>query len=101
MFLIISLAGAAFAADPPPDPSLAPVEDVLGLPRVLLIGDSISMGYTIPTRELLAGKANVHRVPENGGPTSHGAERMDAWLEKLSTLYRAHITVVKLRREEE
>jgi len=80
MFLIISLASAALAADPPPDPSLAPVEDVLGLPRVLLIGDSISMGYTIPTRELLAGKANVHRVPENGGPTSHGVERIDAWL---------------------
>ena len=34
-----------------------------GLPRVLLIGDSISMGYTLPVRELLEGKANVHRIP--------------------------------------
>lgn len=31
------------------------------LPNVLLIGDSISIGYTLQTRELLAGKANVYR----------------------------------------
>ena len=61
-------------------PALQPVEDDPDLPRVLLIGDSISMGYTIPVRELLAGKANVHRVPENGGPTINGLEKMDAWL---------------------
>ncbi len=66
--------------EPPQHPSLVPVEDDPGLPRVLLIGDSISMGYTVPVRELLAGKANVHRVPENGGPTIRGIERMDAWL---------------------
>ena len=80
MLILVSLAGAAFAADPPLDPSLAPVEDVAGLPRVLLLGDSISMGYTLPTRELLAGKANVHRAPENCGPTSVGIQRIDAWL---------------------
>ena len=40
------------------------------LPRVLLIGDSISIGYTVAVRSLLKGKANVHRIPENGGP--HG-----------------------------
>jgi len=61
-------------------PSVVLIEDLPGLPRVLLIGDSISMGYTIPTRELLAGKANVHRIPENGGPTSRGVEQMNAWL---------------------
>jgi len=60
---------ALTTTQPPQHPSLEPVEDVAGLPRVLLIGDSISMGYTVPTRELLADKANVHRVPENGGPT--------------------------------
>jgi lysophospholipase L1-like esterase len=65
---------------PPQHPSLEPVEDVPGLPRVLLIGDSISMGYTVPVRELLADRANVHRVPENGGPTSRGIEQMEAWL---------------------
>ena len=51
-----------------------------GLPRVLLIGDSISIGYTLPTRELLDGKANVHRIPTNGGPTTRGLEQLDRWL---------------------
>lgn len=63
-----------------PDPSLVPVKDTPGLPRVLLIGDSISMGYTLPVRELLDGKANVHRIPLNGGPTSRGVAAMDRWL---------------------
>jgi acyl-CoA thioesterase-1 len=38
------------------------------------------MGYTVPTRELLDGVANVHRAPANCGPTSRGVERIDAWL---------------------
>jgi lysophospholipase L1-like esterase len=63
-----------------PDPALTEVNDVPGLPRVLLIGDSISMGYTIPVRELLKGKANVHRVLENGGPTINGLQHISDWL---------------------
>ena len=59
---------------------LAPIEDVAGLPRVLLIGDSISIGYTLPTRELLKGKANVHRIPANGGPSTKGLVQIDSWL---------------------
>ena len=52
---------AAFAADkgatvpakkPAPNPAMQPVQDVAGLPRVLLIGDSISM----------AGSSNDARV---------------------------------------
>ncbi|MDR3406471.1 MAG: SGNH/GDSL hydrolase family protein [Chthoniobacter sp.] len=62
------------------DPSLAAVEDTAGLPRVLLIGDSISMGYTIPTREALQGVANVHRIPTNGSSTDVGLKNLDAWL---------------------
>jgi len=46
----------------------------------LLIGDSISIGYTVPTRKLLQGKANVHRIPENGGPTTNGLTKLDNWL---------------------
>ncbi len=49
-------------------------------PRVLLIGDSISMGYTEPTQKLLKNKAEVERIPENGGPTIRGLEYMSAWL---------------------
>src|SRR4051794_11735225 len=63
----------------PPNP-YAPVEDVAGLPRVLLIGDSISEGYTVPVRKLLEGKANVHRIPENGGATKAGIAKIDGWL---------------------
>ena len=63
-----------------PDPAFAKVEDVPGLPRVLLIGDSISIGYTADVRNLLKGKANVHRNPGNGGPTSNGLKNLDAWL---------------------
>ena len=57
----------------------APKDDP-GLPRVLLIGDSISIGYTLPVRELLKGKANVHRIPQNGGATEVGLEKMKSWL---------------------
>lgn len=57
-----------------------PIEDVAGLPRVLLIGDSIAIGYLKATRELLDGKANVHRPPINCGPTSRGIAKIDAWL---------------------
>ena len=56
------------------------IEDVEGLPRVLLIGDSISIGYTLQVRELLKGKANVHRPPVNCAATIHGLKGLDAWL---------------------
>ncbi len=62
------------------DPAFAPVADDPKLPRVLLIGDSISIGYTLPVRKLLEGKANVHRIPENGGPTSNGTTKLEKWL---------------------
>jgi acyl-CoA thioesterase-1 len=65
-----------------PNPAMAPIEDKPGLPRVLLIGDSISIGYTIPVREALAGKANVHRPQANCGPTIRGVEKLDEWLGK-------------------
>ena len=64
-----------------PNP-MAPIKEVSGLPRVLLIGDSISIGYTLPTRALLKGKVNLHRIPTNGGPTIKGLEQIDAWLGK-------------------
>lgn len=63
-----------------PNPAFAPVKDDPALPRVLLIGDSISIGYTLPVREELAGKANVHRAPTNCGPTTRGLEGLDQWL---------------------
>ncbi|MFO0815668.1 MAG: SGNH/GDSL hydrolase family protein [Gemmatales bacterium] len=62
------------------NPVFARIEDVPGRPRVLLIGDSISMDYTLYVRKLLAGQATVHRIPENGGPTSNGIAKLDQWL---------------------
>lgn len=56
------------------------VRDDPELPRVLLIGDSISRAYTQTVRKELAGKANVHRAPANCGPTATGLKKMDVWL---------------------
>lgn len=56
------------------------VADDSKLPRVLLIGDSVSRGYTLSVRKALAGKANVHRAPENCGPTANGIKKLDVWL---------------------
>lgn len=60
-----------------------PVE---GIPNALIIGDSISIGYTLQVRELLKGKVNIYRPiqdgtdqPWNCGHTSSingGLERM-------------------------
>jgi len=63
-----------------PNPAYRVVEDVPGLPRALIIGDSISMGYTEPVRKLLEGKFNVHRIPTNGGPTIRGIEQLESWI---------------------
>jgi acyl-CoA thioesterase-1 len=86
--LLIALTSLALAQAPAPkakapkapDPTLAEVADTPGLPRVLLIGDSISMGYTLPVRARLAGKANVHRPAENCGETGRGLKSLDKWL---------------------
>ncbi len=64
----------------PPNPAFAPIEDNPALPRVLLIGDSISIGYTLAVRKALEGVANVHRIPTNGGPTSNGIANLEKWL---------------------
>ena len=93
LLLIACLSSAAatwsHAADEPkaaapkarrPNPALAPIQDTPGLPRVLLIGDSISIGYTLDVRERLKGQANVHRIPTNGGPTTNGVANLKSWL---------------------
>ena len=49
---------------------------------MLLIGDSISIGYTLPVRKLMQGKANIHRPLTNCGPTTKGIAEIDKWLGK-------------------
>lgn len=57
------------------------VQDDPKLPRVLLIGDSVSRGYTQAVRKEMAGKASVHRAPANCGPTASGLKNIEVWLD--------------------
>jgi hypothetical protein len=50
------------------------------LPNVLILGDSISIGYTRQVREGLNGKANVIRPNANCGDTRHGLAQIETWL---------------------
>lgn len=57
------------------------------LPNVLIIGDSISIGYTLQVRDLLKEKANIFRPMgknqnrrENCVGTINGLEKLDGWL---------------------
>ena len=56
------------------------VSDDPTLPRILIIGDSISRGYTIPAQDALKGKANVHRAPANCGPALKALPKLPIWL---------------------
>jgi lysophospholipase L1-like esterase len=85
----VAVSGLAQSTSAPPraevrqkarDRAFEPVKDDPRLPRVLLIGDSISIGYTAAVRDLLKGKANVHRIPTNGGPTTNGLAHLPQWL---------------------
>ncbi len=49
-------------------------------PNVLLIGDSISIGYTKPTTALLKNKADVAHHEGNAQDTRNGLKKIDAWL---------------------
>lgn len=56
------------------------------LPNILILGDSISIGYTPFVQEYLKGRANIFRpIQENGNPencegTTKGVENIDRWL---------------------
>ena len=75
--------GAALVAAEPGatlDARQKPGSDHPNLPRVMIIGDSISVGYTDGVREELAGTANVYRVQGNAGPSSSGVQHIDEWI---------------------
>lgn len=50
------------------------------LPRVLVIGDSISMNYHEAAKSALEGVANYYRNDGNAGPSDRGAQCVDLWL---------------------
>jgi len=56
----------------------APVDS--HLPSVLIIGDSISISYTLPVRQRLEGIANVIRPVANCESTLTILEKLDQWL---------------------
>ena len=68
---LTSLMAAETLTKPKPatPPEFVAITDDPSLPRVLLMGDSVSIAYTLEVRKLLAGVANVHRVPANCGST--------------------------------
>lgn len=51
-----------------------------GPAQVLIIGDSISIGYFKPTKELLRDVAEVYHNPGNAQHTAHGLANLDEWL---------------------
>ncbi len=55
------------------------------LPRVLIVGDSISMNYHNATKKELENIANYHRVEGNAGPSDRGVLCMDLWLGDYKT----------------
>jgi hypothetical protein len=67
------------ANDPFSKPFDNPVDDP-SLPRVLIIGDSISIGYTPRVRKLLEGKVNVHRPKTNCRWSAFGDENVLQWI---------------------
>jgi len=50
------------------------------LPKVLIMGDSISIGYTPHVVENLKGVAEVKRHKGNAGPTIRGMAKIEEWL---------------------
>ena len=59
---------------------MVPPQVQKGLPNVLLIGDSISIGYTVMVRAALGGQGNVFRPLTNCGPTTTGLKSVDEWI---------------------
>lgn len=77
LLLLASLAPAQIAPAAPAatGPATAP-----GRPRVLLIGDSISLGYTPVVQSLLKGQVEVVHPPGNCQHSAVGVSRIHAWL---------------------
>lgn len=55
--------------------------DGQGEPKTLILGDSISIGYTKLVAEKLRGKTAVSRPKANCGSTVAGLDKLDAWME--------------------
>lgn len=78
--IVVKLFSAALALMP----VLAFAADELAkksLPTIVLVGDSIRMGYDNMVAEMLKGKANVvFAETKNGGPSDRVLENLDEWV---------------------
>lgn len=76
------LAAALMVATPLPAEPARPAEKASSntLPKVLLIGDSITGGYNKPVTRRLKDKAEVRMIPGNGEHTGTGLKMIDRWL---------------------
>lgn len=77
--LSLPIAAGDFSAPEFQKPFANPTDDP-ALPRVLLIGDSISIAYTTTVRRALKGRANVHRVQDNCAYSAKGVEHASEWI---------------------
>lgn len=82
MLLLVAVGGRRVSAAAPPS-----AEAEKPLPRVLLLGDSISIGYTPYVQKMMQGEAVVLRPTRNGkraencAGTTNGVKHIDRWLQ--------------------
>lgn len=77
--ITVCSAGVLAAQVPPAVPPAGKGAEA-GLPKVLIIGDSISIGYTPPLVEMLKGEAAVTHHKGNAEHTGTGLRNLDQWL---------------------
>ena len=61
-------------------------------PIVLIVGDSISIGYTPFVADALAGEARVVHHEGNGGDSGNVVAKLDEWRRRIVALIAFHGT---------
>jgi len=80
LVIAVFTTGASAEPKPPAGNTLKNPAEETGKPRVFIIGDSISLGYTAGVRKNLEGKAVVLRPPVNCQHTGYGLANLKTWL---------------------
>ena len=79
LLALLTSVTVAWEKDKPAKPPVIPPNPE-NLPKVLLIGDSISGGYHQLVAKALEGKAVVAKSSDNGESTAVGVKKIDGWL---------------------